>query len=170
MRARFYDPSLYRFISQDPMDGNATQPLSQNHYTYSYDNPINLSDPSGLAVDPNAANNCVYVCMVNGKINYVGITNDVGRRTLQWLKQGRSLTSIPSLKNLTRIQARSLEQYLIEKFGQAKSVNPATKLLNKINSIGANSPKYQAAKQWATEFFESHPDIEEDITALEGAL
>jgi RHS repeat-associated protein len=44
---RYYSPALNRFISQDPSGLTA----GQNLYTYSFDNPINLSDPSGL--DPN---------------------------------------------------------------------------------------------------------------------
>jgi RHS repeat-associated protein len=48
--ARYYSPALNRFISQDPAGLTA----GQNLYTYSLDNPINLSDPSGL--DPNPGN------------------------------------------------------------------------------------------------------------------
>ncbi|MEV6304032.1 polymorphic toxin-type HINT domain-containing protein [Actinoplanes sp. NPDC051861] len=48
--ARKYDPVLGRFISADPL----LQPANLNElggYTYAGDNPITLSDPSGLAGD-----------------------------------------------------------------------------------------------------------------------
>ena len=44
-RARYYDPSLGRFISEDPLGFEA----GVNFYAYVNNNPINASDPSGLA-------------------------------------------------------------------------------------------------------------------------
>lgn len=49
LRARYYDPSIGRFISKDPVKGVLTLPQSQNPYAYALNNPINLSDPSGEA-------------------------------------------------------------------------------------------------------------------------
>lgn len=43
LRARYYDPSIGRFISKDPVKGPLTNPQSQNPYAYSLNNPINLS-------------------------------------------------------------------------------------------------------------------------------
>ena len=48
LRARQYDPLTGRFLSKDPIKGKITQPLTQNPYAYSFNNPINYSDPSGL--------------------------------------------------------------------------------------------------------------------------
>lgn len=42
-----YDPELGRFISRDPIKGNLITPQSQHPYQYAYNNPVNLSDPSG---------------------------------------------------------------------------------------------------------------------------
>jgi len=44
-RARYYNPALQRFISEDPMSFGGG---SVNFYEYAYDNPINLIDPFGL--------------------------------------------------------------------------------------------------------------------------
>ena len=47
LRARYYDPTIGRFISKDSYEGDITNPLSINPYTYCSSNPINRWDPSG---------------------------------------------------------------------------------------------------------------------------
>lgn len=47
LRARYYDPSTGRFMSKDPVSPVLVQPQSMNPYQYAYNNPVNLSDPSG---------------------------------------------------------------------------------------------------------------------------
>jgi RHS repeat-associated protein len=51
-RARYYDPSVGRFISEDPLGFEAGDP---NFYAYVGNNPINANDPSGLAGIPGGA-------------------------------------------------------------------------------------------------------------------
>ncbi len=43
-RARYYDPRIGRFVSEDPVGFRA----GPNFYTYVSSNPVNLADPSGL--------------------------------------------------------------------------------------------------------------------------
>ena len=47
LRARYYDPYIGRFVSEDTYRGNANDPLSLNLYTYTHNNPIMFMDPSG---------------------------------------------------------------------------------------------------------------------------
>ncbi|MCR8843748.1 hypothetical protein NQ117_08615 [Paenibacillus sp. SC116] len=47
LRARWYDPSMGRFISEDTYEGEQGNPLSLNLYTYVENNPLNFIDPSG---------------------------------------------------------------------------------------------------------------------------
>ena len=47
LRARYYDPTIGRFISRDSVTGENTDPLSLNLYTYCHNNPILGVDPSG---------------------------------------------------------------------------------------------------------------------------
>lgn len=47
LRARYYDPSIQRFITEDSYKGRASEPFSLNLYTYTYNNPIKYVDPSG---------------------------------------------------------------------------------------------------------------------------
>lgn len=42
-RARYYDPSIGRFISEDPVKFGS----GLNHYVYGANEPVSLTDPSG---------------------------------------------------------------------------------------------------------------------------
>jgi RHS repeat-associated protein len=46
-RARYYSAYLNQFIQPDPIVPNWRDPRTLNRYAYSYNNPINLTDPSG---------------------------------------------------------------------------------------------------------------------------
>ena len=72
LNARYYNATLARFISEDPMFWNFDQswlvdPQNQNSYAYARNNPITLSDPSGEDVWINSK----PVFDVRG--NYIGI-------------------------------------------------------------------------------------------------
>jgi len=47
LRARWYDPSMGRFINEDSYEGTLTNPLTLNLYTYVGNNPLIRWDPSG---------------------------------------------------------------------------------------------------------------------------
>jgi len=48
-RARYFDSSIGRFISQDTYEGQLDNPLSLNLYTYVENNPLRYVDPTGNA-------------------------------------------------------------------------------------------------------------------------
>ncbi len=48
LRARYYDPSVGRFVSRDRWGGDPTLPMSNNAWLYGYSNPIKYSDPTGM--------------------------------------------------------------------------------------------------------------------------
>ncbi|GAA2250036.1 hypothetical protein GCM10010145_16760 [Streptomyces ruber] len=52
--ARLYDPTVGRFLSADPVLDLA-DPLQANGYAYAHNNPVTLSDPTGLAVSLTAS-------------------------------------------------------------------------------------------------------------------
>jgi len=57
MFARYYGGSLPRFLSPDPIGGNTAAPQSWNRYAYVRNNPLNLTDPTGLyGINPNPYN------------------------------------------------------------------------------------------------------------------
>ena len=47
LRARYYDQSVGRFISQDPLSGSNEDPVSLHQYLYASVDPVNMIDPSG---------------------------------------------------------------------------------------------------------------------------
>ncbi|KAA8998360.1 hypothetical protein F4V43_16540 [Paenibacillus spiritus] len=51
LRARWYDPSIGRFITEDTWEGRINHPDSQNPYIYVMNNPLIYVDPSGHILD-----------------------------------------------------------------------------------------------------------------------
>ncbi|KEQ25446.1 RHS repeat-associated core domain-containing protein [Paenibacillus tyrfis] len=47
LRARYYDPTVGRFMSQDTYEGKLDNPLSLNLYTYVLNNPLRYKDSTG---------------------------------------------------------------------------------------------------------------------------
>jgi Predicted transcriptional regulators len=47
LRARYYDPEIGRFVTEDSYWGEANDPLSLNYYLYCNGNAVNQIDPSG---------------------------------------------------------------------------------------------------------------------------
>jgi predicted short-subunit dehydrogenase-like oxidoreductase (DUF2520 family) len=83
--------------------------------------------------------NLVYQALNKaGQVEYVGITNSLARRAAEQLAQ-KGIRIGKLLGNLSRADARAIEQALIEIHGLGK--NGGT-LINKINSIGKSNPVY----------------------------
>ena len=49
LRARYYDAEVGRFLSRDAFEGFPNRPLTQNQYSYTENDPVNGTDPSGNA-------------------------------------------------------------------------------------------------------------------------
>ncbi len=47
LRARYYDPKIGRFITQDTWQGQQSKPLSKHKYLYANANPVVFIDPTG---------------------------------------------------------------------------------------------------------------------------
>ena len=47
LRARYYDPSIQRFITEDSYKGVINNPYSLNSYSYCWNDPVNSIDPGG---------------------------------------------------------------------------------------------------------------------------
>src|SRR5437773_6572363 len=46
--ARYFGSSMGRFMSPDPLAGHTEDPQTLNRYVYVRNNPLNLTDPTGL--------------------------------------------------------------------------------------------------------------------------
>src|SRR5207244_545530 len=51
LRARYYDPSVGRFLVPDPLRGSTRDPLGLNLYVYALSNPLRYTDHTGLATE-----------------------------------------------------------------------------------------------------------------------
>lgn len=100
-----------------------------------------LADDAAAAL-PASGNTTVYMAKNGTGVEYVGITDDVERRSLEHRKSGRSITPIRGLEDISRADARSVEQVLIEEYGLSR--NGGT-LSNAINSISRRNPIYVSA-------------------------
>ena len=78
-----------------------------------------------------------------GEVNYVGITNSLARRAAEHLSS-KGIQIEKLMGGLSRSDARSVEQALIEIHGLGKSGGT---LLNKINSIASSNPAYAGQLQ-----------------------
>jgi RHS repeat-associated protein len=59
--ARWYDSSLGRFAQADSMVPGAGNPMAWDRYAYTFNNPINYTDPNGHAPTPCSGANCFQV-------------------------------------------------------------------------------------------------------------
>jgi hypothetical protein len=88
----------------------------------------------------NTGTNTVYQVVDKGKTIYVGITKNFPQRAAYWQSaKGWAIQPIKGLfENLSRSDARAVEQVLIERVGLSN-------LANQINSIAASNPVYNDA-------------------------
>lgn len=91
---------------------------------------------------PASTGNVVYQAVDEaGRVIYVGITNNLTTRAAQQLAtKGIRISQIRGLTDLTRSDARAVEQVLIETYGRSAG---GGSLMNKINSISKNNPIYE---------------------------
>ncbi len=150
---RYYDPEIGRFITQDPIG------LSGGDNLYQYaPNPNGWVDPLGLtpcmgtpsqrsAGGSGAKYNSVegqglYVLTEGKTIKYVGRGDAITRLGVHAATDGKSSLQqhIVFENNLTKAEAKFLEQRIMDLNGGAKSTNAITNLLNKIRSYSPANP------------------------------
>jgi len=75
--ARWYDASLGRFISEDPLKGSMLSSQSQNPYVYCMNNPLRYVDPTGMACQHEFQNGEWVDLYENGKIVVSQATGEI---------------------------------------------------------------------------------------------
>ncbi|WP_455641966.1 RHS repeat domain-containing protein [Paenibacillus chitinolyticus] len=103
LRARWYDPSMGRFINEGTYEGQLDNPLSLNLYTYVENNPLTHVDPSGhshVGVDAGGASSIITVrwnptitanWTINEMKNKWKEAYDKGGDYKKWAKQANDL-------------------------------------------------------------------------------
>lgn len=148
-------------------------------YSYVHD-PLNFLDPLGLArchglpstrkaggtgknYDPvNGQGLYVLKDPLTNEIKYVGRGDAYARRIAHSTSadKGHLVQEVLARNNLTKSEAKYLEQKLMNHFGGAKSTNPLTNLMNKIRSYSPSNPNsgiYDIAgdsASWGKEIFD----------------
>ncbi|WP_309550706.1 hemagglutinin repeat-containing protein, partial [Rhizobium rhizogenes] len=99
---------------------------------------------SGIKVVPASGKTTVYISVAeDGTSQYVGITDDIQARAAAHLAQKAiEIQPIEGLQNISRVDARAVEQVLIEFYQLGKN---GGSLMNKINSIAATNPVYASS-------------------------
>jgi len=82
-RARYYDPAIGRFISEDPMGFGAGD---VNFYQYTSNNPVNGNDPSGL--DAFSA-----IAKLGGRLGNAATREHIAQVAKAWIDDGWKLVS-----------------------------------------------------------------------------
>ncbi len=118
LRARYYDPSLGRFLARDPVAGSSRRPSTQNRYSYVENNPLNRFDPYGLC------------CSISDITDTVSDAKDTLGSAVDWAEKPVSeadsfLRSHPLL--LVAVQAAS---------GRIAQMTCTTALTNTVSAVG----------------------------------
>jgi hypothetical protein len=96
-------------------------------------------DPTNEVQTIQTGANTVYRYVQDGVTRYIGITQDFARRAGEHLcERGWTIEPIPGLDQLSRFDARAVEQVLIEFYELGN-------LYNKINGIAPSNPIYRMA-------------------------
>ncbi|WP_459195784.1 RHS repeat domain-containing protein [Wukongibacter baidiensis] len=170
LRARYYDPNIARFISEDSYKGDPSYPLSLNLYTYTYNNPIKYIDPSGhFPNDLTPSNNKVVIVILyltrETAKRSVEISNFINRYGDKVVKYGSEVAeSVKEVKD-TVVNALNNDRGSadLSKFG---------KEVSNFNFKGINARHYmENVKQKSlvrdrNTVVESWVDVEADITAI----
>ena len=178
LRARYYNPELGRFMQEDVYQGdglNLYAYCSNNPVVY-YDPsgykkgsnsgcpPASNNGGDGGALEENESgsgsvpnpllqgdpNTRVYLGIIDGEPDYVGIAYDVERRQSQHGDRFDYLREITT-EPLTRRQARAIEQAMIKNHPEYS---------NKINSISTKRDWYNDAVTWGEAWLREHGLLE----------
>ncbi|MBF0786220.1 type IV secretion protein Rhs, partial [Muribacter muris] len=173
-RFRYYDPETGNYLCLDPigLSGGET-PYAYVHNPWDWLDPLGLARCHGLPSTRKAGGTGKNYDPLNGQGLYIlrdPITNQIkyvgrgdaparGIAHKQSHDKGHLVQEIIAKNNLTKAEAKYLEQRLIDHFGGAKSTNPSTNLMNKIRSyskFNPNSGTYSVAgdsTKWGDEIF-----------------
>ncbi|KZE40469.1 hypothetical protein AV540_25735, partial [Brevibacillus parabrevis] len=158
LRARYYDPKMGRFISEDTYKGQVDNPLSLNRYTYTHNNPLRFVDPTGHAptIDDNTVDLSavksntpqIKIYVTGEQMNQLGFKN-VNDNMVQHLNQTLNKFEINTPERIRHF----LAQVMVESdLGRATVEYGPDSYFNKYdgrtdlgNTLPGDGPKYRGA-------------------------
>jgi hypothetical protein len=84
MNGRIYDPLLGRFLSADPLIQGPRNLQSYNRYSYAFNNPLSIVDPSGYAGEFTVDLPPFVVTANSGSRDYSGMIDSINQERLYW--------------------------------------------------------------------------------------
>jgi len=96
LRARYYQPSLGRFITRDTWTGNPRTCQTLNRYAYALNGPLSRNDPSGLKANVLDPGKCAYAAL------QVSMEAAAGYSAFRWLGVAGA-TSFAPMVSLTAL-------------------------------------------------------------------
>jgi RHS repeat-associated protein len=132
LRARYYDPSIGRFLNEDTYEGQINNPLSLNLYTYVENNPLTHVDPTGHYTE-NQVDLMLTTARIAGSKSqlYWDIRSDLGSsKPIQYLdekgrKQWLYLFNMATSAESSNEQVASAKNKLMRDYGEVQSLNDA---------------------------------------------
>lgn len=165
LRARWYDPSIGRFINEDTYEGDIKNPLTLNLYTYVGNNPLIYIDPSGHRAYSNKMGKEYYLLFTSkfedyysntlGFIPWVGsFASDAGLSIIGvtgW--DNKEMDQAKKFLDFSKISSTSMEvmSTLSEKYGKKAGnlkgvVKVGGKLLGVVGTLSNLEDFYQTYK------------------------
>ncbi len=151
LRARYYDPSVGRFITEDSYLGKIEDPLSLNLYVYCANNPIMLVDPSGNSGEAATWTGTMWwLCAVDGPIPAGDLIYGVGVLATGAYEYGPAVVNnapqvIDGMKNIGEKTGEAIKKgynKLKDFAGGGNSSNLDPNKFDKVANIGKSYGKF----------------------------
>ncbi|MCP4422038.1 MAG: hypothetical protein GY805_35945, partial [Chloroflexi bacterium] len=169
LRARTYNPSNGRFLQQDSVLGSPNQPRTLHRYAYSFNNPVNYTDPSGHMPGGNPPpppvnnNNTGSLPDVLGDSPFLGINPDRSVNNNQWQAFGNDVDKLasqgwrPFICGIGGVVAHHLPNMLLQALNPFRSVVAIYALADKrIAIVNEAQHLYQEMLQIVLQKAEDH--------------
>ncbi|WP_442601935.1 RHS repeat domain-containing protein [Paenibacillus sp. KN14-4R] len=148
LRARWYDPSVGRFIQEDTYDGQIDKPQSLNLYTYVENNPLIKKDPTGHMVldsDDDGSNYSFY--NFDDRLTW----KDVGKKLFQMGTE----VALDGIRTLNDPNAGVLDKTL--------AVAGYIPIFRWTGDLGKFALKGTGKIDYKEVFFKKHPELEKEV-------
>jgi RHS repeat-associated protein len=99
--ARYYDPTIGRFISADTIVPNPADPQNFNRYSYCLNNPLKYVDPSGLIVNIPGVGD-VTDLTIEDVIHLQQMTEEAQENIINTLEAYEDMPRIASINNFSK--------------------------------------------------------------------